>query len=194
MHSFSDIYSLCYCCIAGWRKFWSRRENRPYFFNRVTGDTMWEMPPFHNSQQQQQQQQHPPQAGFDRNPDPLGINQNGPPTNGPPPPHHHHPHPHHPPHHPHQHPQHPHPHAHPSGLKRRPSEELGGQVPPAKRHMIVPGPWDLEIPTNAIIFERKLSQLHHPHPEVELLRFSYVMKLRQSFQEMCHSRESEVLL
>ena len=21
----------------GWRKFWSRRENRPYFFNRMSG-------------------------------------------------------------------------------------------------------------------------------------------------------------
>ena len=34
----------------GWRKFWSRRENRPYFFNRMSGETMWEMPPLHNNQ------------------------------------------------------------------------------------------------------------------------------------------------
>ena len=58
----------------GWRKFWSRRENRPYYFNRVSGDTMWEMPPIFNS--------HPPPNPFS---DPLGINQNGPSMmNGPP--------------------------------------------------------------------------------------------------------------
>ena len=27
----------------GWRKFWSRRENRPYFFNKHTNESMWEM-------------------------------------------------------------------------------------------------------------------------------------------------------
>ena len=29
---------------AGWRKFWSRRENRPYFFNKFTNESRWEMP------------------------------------------------------------------------------------------------------------------------------------------------------
>lgn len=29
---------------AGWRKFWSKRENRPYFFNKVTNESLWEMP------------------------------------------------------------------------------------------------------------------------------------------------------
>ncbi len=89
-------------------------------------------------------------------------------------------------------------------MKRRASEELGhphhGQVPPhphphhasaPKKYLIVSGPWDLEIPTNVILFERKPTLLPHPHPEVEAHRFSYVMKLRQSFQEMCHSREGE---
>jgi hypothetical protein len=54
----------------GWRKFWSRRENRPYFFNRVSGDTMWEMPPIFNH--------HPTHSSLS---DPLGINQNGPGAN-----------------------------------------------------------------------------------------------------------------
>ena len=73
-------------------------------------------------------------------------------------------------------------------LKRRPSEEMSG---PGGKKFILSGPWDLEIPTNVIIFERAPITLPHPHPEVELLRFQYVMKLRQSFQEMCHSREGE---
>ena len=53
------------------------------------------------------------------------------------------------------------------------------------------GPWDLEIPTNVILFERKPTMLPHPHPEVEVVRAAYVNKLRTSLQEMCHSREGE---
>jgi len=30
---------------AGWRRFWSRRENRPYFYNKHTTESRWEMPP-----------------------------------------------------------------------------------------------------------------------------------------------------
>uniref|UniRef100_A0A8C8ITI3 mRNA (2'-O-methyladenosine-N(6)-)-methyltransferase n=1 Tax=Oncorhynchus tshawytscha TaxID=74940 RepID=A0A8C8ITI3_ONCTS len=29
---------------AGWSKCWSKRENRPYWFNRFTNQSMWEMP------------------------------------------------------------------------------------------------------------------------------------------------------
>ena len=29
----------------GWRKFWSKRENRIYFWNKATGESLWEMPP-----------------------------------------------------------------------------------------------------------------------------------------------------
>lgn len=28
----------------GWRRFWSKRENRPYFWNKLTGESLWEMP------------------------------------------------------------------------------------------------------------------------------------------------------
>lgn len=30
----------------GWRRFWSKREQRPYFFNRNTNESLWEMPHF----------------------------------------------------------------------------------------------------------------------------------------------------
>lgn len=40
----------------GWRKFWSKRENRPYFWNRISGESLWEMP-----------------RNFDPLTDPLGI-------------------------------------------------------------------------------------------------------------------------
>ena len=29
----------------GWRKFWSKREGRPYFFNKITQQSLWETPP-----------------------------------------------------------------------------------------------------------------------------------------------------
>ena len=29
---------------AGWRRFWSRREKMPYFFNKITNESRWEMP------------------------------------------------------------------------------------------------------------------------------------------------------
>ena len=29
---------------VGWRRFWSRREGRPYFFNKVSNESRWEMP------------------------------------------------------------------------------------------------------------------------------------------------------
>lgn len=30
---------------AGWRKFWSKREQRVYFWNRLSGESLWDMPP-----------------------------------------------------------------------------------------------------------------------------------------------------
>lgn len=53
------------------------------------------------------------------------------------------------------------------------------------------GPWDLEIPTNVIIYERSPTILAHTHPEVESLRCTLTAKLRQCYQELCHSRESK---
>ena len=68
--------------------------------------------------------------------------------------------------------QHHHHHGHPQiqpqhALKRRPSEEMGGG--PGSKKFILVGPWDLEIPTNIILFEKQPSLLPHPHPEVEVL-------------------------
>lgn len=52
------------------------------------------------------------------------------------------------------------------------------------------GPWELEIPTNVVIFERSPSMLPQPHPDIELYRGNLVSKLRQCYQELCQSRES----
>lgn len=50
----------------GWRKFWSKRENRPYFWNKLTGESLWEMPVI--------------KPQFDPITDPLGICAPGPPA------------------------------------------------------------------------------------------------------------------
>lgn len=55
----------------GWRKFWSKRENRPYFWNKLSGESLWEMPNLKPS--------------FDPITDPLGICDPGPVPNIPPP-------------------------------------------------------------------------------------------------------------
>ena len=56
-------------------------------------------------------------------------------------------------------------------------------------HPLYSGPWDLEIPTNAVIFERPPIVTPHPHPDIETMRAQLTNKLRQTYQELCHSRE-----
>lgn len=134
----------------GWRKFWSKRENRPYFWNKLTGESLWEMPLI--------------KPQFDPITDPLGIcHPPGPPVGVP---------------------------LVTSPLlvaKRRPSEEIGG---PQIKKFVLAGPWDLDIPTNVIILERPPCNYMHSHPEIEAYRCSLLAKLRQCYQELCHSRES----
>lgn len=131
----------------GWRKFWSKRENRPYFWNKMTGESLWEIPVL--------------KPQFDPITDPLGICAPGPPTNitnGPLP-----------------------------VAKRRISEDISG---PQIKKFVLAGPWDLDVPTNVIIFERAPCNYMHSHPEIEVYRCSLLTKLRQCYQELCHSRES----
>ncbi|XP_063236238.1 mRNA (2'-O-methyladenosine-N(6)-)-methyltransferase isoform X2 [Bacillus rossius redtenbacheri] len=139
----------------GWRKFWSKRENRPYFWNKLTGESLWEMPVL--------------KPQFDPitdplgicNPPPLGICNPQPVVNGPPV---------------------------PVPLKRRASEEAAGS--PVLKKFILAGPWDLEIQTNVILYERPPMMTPHPHTEIEAYRCTLASKLRQCYQELCHSREA----
>ncbi|XP_049949039.1 mRNA (2'-O-methyladenosine-N(6)-)-methyltransferase [Schistocerca serialis cubense] len=132
----------------GWRKFWSKRENRPYFWNKLTGASLWEMPL--------------PKQQFDPITDPLGICNPPPPmVNGPPA---------------------------VVAIKRRASEEAVGS--PVMKKFILAGPWDLEVPTNAVIYERPPIVIPHPHPDVEAYRCNLALKLRQCYEELCHSREA----
>lgn len=227
---------------AGWRKFWSKREQRIYFWNRASGESLWDMPPpsGHHGGHHHTSPNTVGAAQFDLS-DPLGIQS---PANGSsnsttlvttattttagasittahgpapttvtstthvpstthlppsathvPPSTTHIPTTHIPPSHT---PSHTHTPLTPSsissshspvipGVKRRASEEASGA--PMTKKFVLAGPWDLEVPTNVIMFERPPITLPQPHPSVEVLRGQLVAKLRQGYQEMCLARE-----
>lgn len=137
--------------MLGWRKFWSKRENRPYFWNKLSGESLWEMPVA--------------KPQFDPITDPLGI------CAPPPPP---------------LPPIIPLPTTPLVVAKRRASEDING---PQAKKFILAGPWDLDVPTNVIILERSPCSYMHSFPEIEAYRCGLLAKLRQCYQELCHSRE-----
>ncbi|XP_066558286.1 mRNA (2'-O-methyladenosine-N(6)-)-methyltransferase [Amia ocellicauda] len=185
---------------AGWSKCWSKRENRPYYFNRFTNQSLWEMPVL---------------GQHDVISDPLGLNAapasadgGAPPTDpslgngqrkrrlseetpqGP-----------------------------TNSFKRpkvehvpvtptTPTVPISPSTPGAKpwsagsedKQAQPPSPapapyrptavyWDLDIQTNAVIRERAPSDFLPPHPEIELLRAQLTSKLRQHYHELCYQRE-----
>uniref|UniRef100_A0A0P4W9F1 WW domain-containing protein n=1 Tax=Scylla olivacea TaxID=85551 RepID=A0A0P4W9F1_SCYOL len=61
---------------VGWRKFWSKREQRVYFWNRSTGESLWDMPgpaQSHGQPPGQVGSGHHPHPNYDPISDPLGI-------------------------------------------------------------------------------------------------------------------------
>ncbi|XP_053953763.1 mRNA (2'-O-methyladenosine-N(6)-)-methyltransferase [Anastrepha ludens] len=144
----------------GWRKFWSKRENRPYYWNKITGESLWEMPGA---------------RPFDPLTDPLGIcHSGGQPSMNPGMPLHPH------------HMQHPNLKRRPSDDMHLHSHQ---QHPPLKKFVLA-GPWDLEICTNAVIVERPPTLLPQPHPEIEALRAAYTMKLVKTYDDICVRRQN----
>ncbi|XP_013930815.1 PREDICTED: phosphorylated CTD-interacting factor 1 [Thamnophis sirtalis] len=178
---------------AGWEKCWSKRESRPYYFNRFTNQSLWEMPLL---------------GQHDVISDPLGLNAAPVPADGgageaaaaesrlwkrklseegqP-----------------------------SSNLAKKPKMEVPGNptaqpapnisstpgtpllkawgVSPEERQAALLRPtevyWDLDIQTNAVIKQRAPADVLTPHPEVELLRSQLMLKLRQHYRELCQQRE-----
>lgn len=146
----------------GWRKFWSKREGRHYYFNKNTNESLWDLEVLlHRSSSHHQQR---------RISDPLGIS-SAPVTPTTPP-------------EPSLNP------IIPPSLKRSLSEcqELPMKRLSTSSVGSLPGPWSLSTPNNSVIYERPPSLLHHPHPEVELFRGQLMSKLRSQYLEMCKSR------
>ncbi|XP_030067410.1 mRNA (2'-O-methyladenosine-N(6)-)-methyltransferase isoform X2 [Microcaecilia unicolor] len=179
---------------AGWEKCWSKRENRPYYFNRFTNQSLWEMPVL---------------GQHDVISDPLGLNAAPVPTEGavvePPmdskprkrrlseelP-------------------------ASGNSLKKPRIDNVPGTpsvqaIPSSPSIPVTPifknwglSPedkqlaaflrptevyWDLDIQTNAVIKQRGPLDVLPPHPDVELLRSQLILKLRQHYRELCQQRE-----
>uniref|UniRef100_A0A4W4ESU3 mRNA (2'-O-methyladenosine-N(6)-)-methyltransferase n=1 Tax=Electrophorus electricus TaxID=8005 RepID=A0A4W4ESU3_ELEEL len=184
---------------AGWAKCWSKRENRPYYFNRFTNQSLWEMPVL---------------GQHDVISDPLGLNAapasgegagdgslgNGQRKRGP---------------------SEEASQGGPNSFKRpkveipvtptTPTIPISPNTPGAKpwnsssedkqgqATTPVPHPpgmplfcsvyWDLDVQTNAVIKERTTFDYLPPHPEIELQRAQLTTKLRQHYHELCSQRE-----
>uniref|UniRef100_A0A665X9T6 mRNA (2'-O-methyladenosine-N(6)-)-methyltransferase n=1 Tax=Echeneis naucrates TaxID=173247 RepID=A0A665X9T6_ECHNA len=144
---------------AGWAKCWSRRENRPYYFNRFTNQSLWEVPVL---------------GQHDVISDPLGLNaapaEGGDSTlgNGQ-----------------RKRRSSEEQAAGPNSVKRA-KVNVGHLQLNQNSHLIY---WDLDIQTNAVIREHPPANHLPPHPEIELQRAQLVTKLRQHYHELCHQRE-----
>uniref|UniRef100_A0A674PN28 mRNA (2'-O-methyladenosine-N(6)-)-methyltransferase n=1 Tax=Takifugu rubripes TaxID=31033 RepID=A0A674PN28_TAKRU len=156
---------------AGWSKCWSRRENRPYYFNRFTNQSLWEVPVLgqHDVISDPLGLNAAPAEGGDGH---LGNNQRkrrGSEEQGP-------------------------------GyinLKRTkvrlfPHRLLSVMSMSASDLRSVSSQaiyWDLDIQTNVVIREQLPTNHLPPHPEIELQRAQLVTKLRQHYHELCLQRE-----
>ncbi|XP_068918856.1 mRNA (2'-O-methyladenosine-N(6)-)-methyltransferase isoform X2 [Petaurus breviceps papuanus] len=176
---------------AGWEKCWSRRENRPYYFNRFTNQSLWEMPvlgqhdvisdplglnaapmppdagvvetPVENKPRKRRLSEEQPSGNIVKKPK---VEVPGTPSESVP--------------------------SSPS-VPGTPTMKIWGTSPEDKQQAALLRPtevyWDLDIQTNAVIKQRGPSEVLPPHPEVELLRSQLILKLRQHYRELCQQRE-----
>uniref|UniRef100_F6XRK5 mRNA (2'-O-methyladenosine-N(6)-)-methyltransferase n=1 Tax=Monodelphis domestica TaxID=13616 RepID=F6XRK5_MONDO len=185
-------FSLDELVQAGWEKCWSRRENRPYYFNRFTNQSLWEMPvlgqhdvisdplglnaapmhseagvvetPVENKPRKRRLSEEQPSGNIVKKPK---AEVPGTPSAQSVP-------------------------SSPS-VPGTPAIKLWGTSPEDKQQAALLRPtevyWDLDIQTNAVIKQRGPSEVLPPHPEVELLRSQLILKLRQHYRELCQQRE-----
>uniref|UniRef100_A0A4W5RRD0 mRNA (2'-O-methyladenosine-N(6)-)-methyltransferase n=1 Tax=Hucho hucho TaxID=62062 RepID=A0A4W5RRD0_9TELE len=182
---------------AGWSKCWSKRENRPYWFNRFTNQSLWEMPVLGqhdvisdplglnaapaegtgdagvgNGQRKRRLSEEAAQGGpnsFKRPKMEVGI----PVTLTPIVP------------------------ISPITPGAKPwNSTIGTEDKPGQHSMPAPAPyrptviyWDLDVQTNAVIRERPPANHLPPHPEMELQRAQLTTKLRLHYHELCYQRE-----
>jgi phosphorylated CTD-interacting factor 1 len=158
----------------GWKKFWSKRENRPYYWNKTTNESLWETPllnkfdpltdPLQLSNPNGATSPHSPIPGPSKQPSKPPLKRNlsnqGPQT-------------------PQQTP----------GSGSGSAVGAAAQQPPLKKFVLA-GPWDLEVQSNVYIYNRPPSHLLHPHPEIEYMRGITALKLFQTYENLCQQRES----
>lgn len=178
---------------AGWEKCWSRRENRPYYFNRFTNQSLWEMPVLgqhdvisdplglnatplpqdsslvetplaeNKPRKRQLSEEQPSGNGVKKPKIEIPMTPTGPSVPSSP------------------------------SIPGTPTLKIWGTSPEDKQQAALLRPtevyWDLDIQTNAVIKHRGPSEVLPPHPEVELLRSQLILKLRQHYRELCQQRE-----
>uniref|UniRef100_A0A3P9A433 mRNA (2'-O-methyladenosine-N(6)-)-methyltransferase n=1 Tax=Esox lucius TaxID=8010 RepID=A0A3P9A433_ESOLU len=168
---------------AGWSKCWSKRENRPYWFNRFTNQSLWEMPVLgqhdvivmpHRLSQMGNTLLYLLEYGVVltthwpcRRQIEVGVPVTpttptvpiSPLTAG----------------------------TKPWNSATGTDEKPGQPAPAPYRPTIIY--WDLDIQTNAVIKERAPADHLPPHPEIELQRAQLTTKLRQHYHELCYQRE-----
>ncbi|XP_038872418.1 mRNA (2'-O-methyladenosine-N(6)-)-methyltransferase [Salvelinus namaycush] len=183
---------------AGWSKCWSKRENRPYWFNRFTNQSLWEMPVLGqhdvisdplglnaapaegtgdagvgNGKRKRRMSEEAAQGGpnsFKRSKIEVGIPVT--PTTPIVP-------------------------ISPITPGAKPwNSTTGTEDKPGQHSIPAPAPyrpsviyWDLDVQTNAVIRERPPANHLPPHPEMELQRAQLTTKLRQHYHELCYQRE-----
>lgn len=144
----------------GWKKFWSKRENRPYYWNKTTNESLWETPLLNK---------------FDPLTDPLQLNPNGSSS------------PHSPLPGPSKQPYKP---PLKRNLSNQGQHTPQTPAQPPMKKFVLAGPWDLEVQSNVYIYNRPPAHLLHPHPEIEYMRGVAALKLFQTYENLCQQRES----
>lgn len=146
----------------GWRKVWSKREGRFYFYNKNTNQSIWEMPKLSNI--------------YDPMTDPLGIQSaNNPPISQFQPP---------------IHSDHLAPPIYQTlNPAFTPFAQYKNDVMSNDKKTMI-GPFDFEIEPNCYIWEGSFFYYFHPHPDIELARYNCVHKLRQQYWELCRTRQT----
>ncbi|KAK7114167.1 mRNA (2'-O-methyladenosine-N(6)-)-methyltransferase-like [Littorina saxatilis] len=157
--------------VKGWRKLWSKRENRPYFFNKFTRESAWDQPNL--------------EGEFDSSlQDPLGIRSLKPDDTAPGPT-----------------PSHtdvrlsrpsidiPPPRTPGAGDKRRASTDTPDANPAKKIAFPLSSFFNFTIATNIMIDQRKPLTIPCPHPETEFLRSQLTNEARLSFGNSLQTRE-----
>lgn len=184
----------------GWRKFWSRREGRYYYYNKITQQSEWDLPKLMGGSSMSdplgiQSASHPPPPSMPQHyGPPMPMTPTDPNAPGA---YHHHPH--------QQQQQQPHPH-HPGTPNAADSQVnaypiLSPHMPPQlvntnsnnsnangeKRYI---GPYDFEIDPNCSYYEGPVFSYFHAHPDTEALRAEQVSKIRNTYFDMCRARQS----